>query len=350
MRQSLCFFTLGLCCFSMDIGGGLGADEPAGKVIRAGMIGLDTSHVPAFTKIFNDDAAEGRFARVRIVAGYPGGTDLPASKDRVEGFTEQVREMGVEIVSSIDELLKKVDVVLIESVDGRIHLAEAIPVLLAGKPLFIDKPVAGSLADAIAIYQLAEKQGVPVFSSSSLRYSPTFQALLGDEGLGDIVGAITWGPCAYQEGTPDLFFYGVHGVEVLYTLMGTGCQTVTRVHTEGTDVVTGVWDDGRVGTFRGLRQGKASFGAVAFGTKGIRSAERSGNYRELCDEIAKFFLTGKPPIDPATTVELFTFMEAADESKRQGGKPVELEPIVKAATREAAGRLDELTRGLPTGQ
>src|SRR5881628_2525802 len=184
--------------------------------LKAGMIGLDTSHVPAFAKIFNNPKATGDLAGIKVVVGYPGGTEIPASRDRVKGFTEQLRGLGIEIVDSIPKLLEKVDVVLLESVDGRIHLPEAIPVIKAGKPLFIDKPVAGSLADAIVILDLAKKHNVPCFSSSSVRFSPGIQELLQNEKLGTIVGATTWGDCSYQEGTPDLFFYGIHGVEPLF--------------------------------------------------------------------------------------------------------------------------------------
>src|SRR5213594_1770839 len=152
--------------------------------LRAGMIGLDTSHVPAFAKIFNNPKATGDLAGIKVVAGYPGGTDIPASRDRVKGFTEQLRGMGIEIVDSISKLVEKVDVVLLESVDGRIHLQEAIPVIKAGKPLFIDKPVAGSLADAIAIYELAKKHDVPCFSTSSLRFAPGIQELVKNQKLG----------------------------------------------------------------------------------------------------------------------------------------------------------------------
>src|SRR5436190_2497528 len=201
----------------------------AAEPLRAGMIGLDTSHVQAFAKLFNNSKATDEVGGIRIVAGYPGGTDLPASRDRVKGFTEQLRAMGIEIVDSIPKLLEKVDVVLLESVDGRIHLQEAIPVLKARKPLFIDKPVAGSLADAIVIYDFAKKQNVPCFSSSSLRFSPGIKDLLKNEKLGTLTGAETWGPCSYQEGTPDMFFYGIHGIEPLFALMGTGCETVSRI-------------------------------------------------------------------------------------------------------------------------
>src|SRR4051794_6382249 len=148
------------------------AQEQPAKTIRAGMIGLDTSHVPAFAKIFNNSKAAGDVAGIKVVAGYPGGTDIPASRDRVVMFTKQLRDMGIEIVDSIPKLLEKVDVVLLESVDGRIHLQEASAVIKAGKPLFIDKPVAGSLVDTLVIYELAKNHGVPCFSSSSSRFGP----------------------------------------------------------------------------------------------------------------------------------------------------------------------------------
>jgi len=311
--------------------------EPA--PLRAGMIGLDTSHVPAFTKLFNDPKATGGIAGIRIVCGYPGGTDLPASHDRVGKFTEQLRGMGVEIVDTIPKLLDKVDVVLLESVDGRIHLQEAIPVLKAGKPLFIDKPVAGSLADAIVIYDLAARQKVPCFSSSSLRFSPGIRDLLQNKGLGTIAGAATWGPCSYQEGTPDMFFYGIHGIEPLYALMGTGCETVTRIATKDTDLVSGTWKDGRIGTYRGIRSNKADFGAVAFGSKRILQTNNEGAYDELCREVGLFFKTGKAPVRPEETIEIFAFMEAADESKRHGGAPVAIATVLEKAKAEAAAKM-----------
>src|SRR6185295_20024308 len=246
--------------------------------------------------------------------------------------------MGLEIVDSIPKLLEKVDVVLLESVDGRIHLQEAVPVIKAGKPLFIDKPAAGSLADAIVIYELAKKHNVPCFSSSSVRFSPGIQELLKNEQLGTIAGAVTWGSCSYQEGTPDMFFYGIHGIEPLYALMGTGCETVTRIQTKDTDLVSGTWKAGRVGTYRGIRRNKADFGAVAFGSKGIVQTGREGGYEELCHEIGRFFRTRKAPVRPEETLEIFAFMEAADESKRQGGAPVSLASVLAKAKAEAATR------------
>lgn len=315
------------------------ADEGAGKVIRAGMIGLDTSHVPAFAKLFNNASVDGDLAGIKIVAGYPGGTDFPASRDRVGKFTEQLRAMGIEIVPSIPELLQKVDVVLLESVDGRIHLQEAIPVIKAGKPLWIDKPAAGSLADTIAIFELAQQHKVPVFSSSSVRFHPGIQGALKNDKIGEILGAATWGSCSSSPGTPDMFFYGIHGIEPLFTLMGTGCETVSRVAAKDFDLVIGVWKDGRIGTYRGIRRGNATSGALVYGSNSIQSAERDGGYEDLCVEIARFFKTGRSPVAAVETIEIFTFMEAADESKRRGGLPIRLDEVLAKARTEAANKL-----------
>lgn len=309
--------------------------------LRAGLIGLDTSHVPAFTKLFNDSANTGDLAGIRVVAGYPGGTDLPASRDRVAKFTEQVRGMGVEIVATLPELLARVDVVLLESVDGRIHLEEARQVLAAGKPVYIDKPLAGSLADAVAIVELAKRHGTPFFSCSSSRFGEGVRGLLTDPAVGEVLGATTWGPCSYQEGIPELFFYGIHGIEALFTLMGPGCASVTRSKGAQQDVVTGLWQDGRVGSYRGLVEGGKDYGFVAFGRKGVRQAGRSGGYEPLCREIARFFKTRVPPVQAEETLEIHAFMEAADESLRRGGAPVKLAEVLELARRQALAKLAE---------
>ena len=309
-------------------------DSP--KLLRAGIVGLDTSHVPAFTKLFNNPKADGDLAGIKVVAGYPGGTDMPASRDRVAKFTETVRGMGVEIYDTIPKLLEKVDVVLLESVDGRIHLEEAREIFKAGKPVFIDKPIAGTLAEAIAIFELAKRHNVKVFSSSSSRFGEELRSLIGNEAAGDTLGAATWGPCSYQAGTPDMFFYGVHGIEALFTLMGTGCESVSRTKGANNDQVTGVWKDGRIGTYRGIVKGKADFGAVVYGSKGILQASKAVSYDALCRQIGKFFRTGVPPVSAEETIEIFAFMEAADECLRQGGKPVAIADVLAKAKAETA--------------
>ncbi|NQT40624.1 MAG: Gfo/Idh/MocA family oxidoreductase [Planctomycetes bacterium] len=302
------------------------AQEPAVKPLRAGLIGLTTSHVIAFTNVLNDPAATGPLADVEVVAGFTGGMkDNPSSWDRREQYTEQLSAKGIVIHDTIEEMLKHVDVVLLESVDGRPHLDQARPVIAAGKPLFIDKPLAGSLADSIEIFRLAREANVPCFSSSSLRYSSGFQAVRNKTSqFGDVKSCVAWSPMSIEPHHPDLFWYGIHGVEILFTVMGPGCETVTRA---AQDKVVGTWADGRVGTF----EARKGYGAEVEGTKSSGNAGTYEGYKPLVVEICKFFKTGKPPIAERETLEIYAFMEAADESKRQGGKPVSIKDVLEKA-------------------
>jgi predicted dehydrogenase len=312
------------------------------RPIRAGIIGLDTSHAAAFTKLFNDPASTGDIADVKIVAAFPGGSaDIPSSHDRLGDFTKQIEAMNVKIVDSIPALLEQVDVVLLESVDGRPHLEQARPVFKAGKPMFIDKPLAASLVDAIAIDELGKKHKVPWFSSSSLRYSPGTVAAMKDPKIGKIIGCDAWSPCPLESHHPDLFWYGVHGVETLYTAMGNGCESVIRINTDGAEVVVGTWSDGRIGTFRGIRDGKSDYGATIFGKNGIAPTGKYEGYKPLVEQIATFFKTRKPPVSNEETLELFAFMEAADQSKRQGGSAVKLVDVMQKAKEEAMKKVGE---------
>jgi hypothetical protein len=313
---------------------------PAEDIIRIGMIGLDTSHVIAFAKVINDAAHPDHVPGAKVVAAFKGGSpDVEISASRVEEYTTQLQtEFGVEIVDSIETLCTMVDTIMLMSVDGRPHLAQATPVFEAGLPLFIDKPLAGSLADAIAIQRLGEEHGVKWFSSSSYRYYDTMQALQ-QEDIGELRGAISYGPCTYEPHHPDLFWYGVHPTEALYTVMGTGCESVVRTHTDSTDVVTGVWKDGKVGTLRGLRDQATPHQVILFGTKKVAAQPEGGdNYAPLVHHVIRFFQTGDVPIAPEETIELFAFMTAADVSKERGGVPVTIAEVMAMAEAELAAR------------
>jgi hypothetical protein len=314
------------------------ANSPTADKGRVGIIGLDTSHSTAFTKLLNDPNSGADLAGFTVVAAYPqGSADIESSTKRIPGYTDEVKKMGVEIVSSIADLLKKVDVVLLETNDGRPHLEQAMQVLKAGKRLFIDKPIAGTLPDAMTIFQQAKRMNVPIFSSSSLRYSASAQAVAKGS-IGAVLGADAFSPAHLEKTHPDLFWYGIHGVETLYTAMGTGCKQVVRAQTDGTDVVVGTWADGRIGTFRGTRTGKNEYGGTAYGEKGNAPLGPYDGYRPLLVQIIEFFKTGVPPVSADETLEIYTFMEAADESKRLGGVPVLLETVRQKAQKLAKGR------------
>lgn len=321
--KSSTFAGVGIITTGLSWGNGGKSPVQAGR--RVGIIGLDTSHAINFTQLLNAENALPDFDGYKIVAAYPQGSkDIQSSTSRVPSYIEEVKKFGVEIADTISDLLNKVDVVLLESNDGRVHLEQAIPVLKAGKALFIDKPIAGTLTDAFAIFQAAKDYHTPVFSTSSLRYMSNMDNIVKNQSIGKVLGAEVFSPCYLEPTHPDFFWYGIHGIEILFAVMGKGCQTVMRVHTSDTDVAVGIWEGNRIGTFRGLRAGNVGYGGTAFGEKGIQPlGNPTGDYSTL-KEIVKFFSTGVSPVTPEETLEIFTFMEAADESKRQGGIAVRL--------------------------
>lgn len=303
--------------------------------LRVGIIGLDTSHSIAFTKALNDPKAGDTFGGYQVVAAYPKGSlDIESSVKRIDGYIQEVRKFGVEIVDSIDTLLTKTDVILLETNDGRRHLEQAIPVLKAGKRMFIDKPIAARLSDAMAIFDAARHYQVPVFSASSLRYIKGMDGIKKGE-AGKVLGAETYSPCHIEKTHPDLVWYGIHGVETLFTAMGAGCQTVVRITTPGTDVAVGTWDDGRIGSFRGLRGEKAGYGGTVFGKKAIVTLGSYNGYNPLLSEIVHFFRTGEIPVPEEETLEIMAFMEAADLSKKKGGIPVSMKEVMEKAQKES---------------
>jgi Oxidoreductase family, NAD-binding Rossmann fold len=292
--------------------------------LRIGIVGTDTSHVMSFTALLNDPASPDHVPGARIVAAYKGGSpDLPASRDRVEGFAKDLQtKYGVEIVDTIAELCQQVDGVLLESVDGRIHLAQAREIIAAHKPLFIDKPLAATLKDAREIAKVAEHARVPWFSTSTLRYGVAAMK------TPNLSGAEVWGPGPLEEHHPlDLAWYSIHAAEMLYTLMGQGCEEVTRTQVADTDVVVCRWKDGRIGTMRAMRP-YATFGAVVFRKEAESQASEiaapTANAAALMRDIVKFFETRVPPVANAETLELFAFLDAAQRSKQAGGKPMRL--------------------------
>ena len=298
--------------------------------LRIGMIGLDTSHAIAFTQLLNDPKNKQFIPGGKVVVAFKGGSpDIESSWSRVEAYTRQLEtEFQVKIVPSIEELCAQVDAVMIESVDGRPHLEQARAVFKAHKPVFIDKPIAGTLRDAIEIFRLAKENNVPCFTASAYRYYDEMTALLKTD-VGRIRSAISYGPSEKEPHHPDFFWYGIHPTEALFTVLGTGCESVVRTATLETDVVTGVWTDGRTGTLVGLRTGATPHQVTIFGSKGVAQQKDGGDYAPLIRQVVKFFQTGVAPVSAQETLEMFAFMEAADESKRHGGSPVNLKNVLE---------------------
>jgi predicted dehydrogenase len=298
---------------------------------RIGIIGLDTSHSTEFTKLLNSTETD-EFKNYKITAAYPyGSRTIESSSKRIPGYIDEVKKFKVEIVDSIEDLLKKTDVILLETNDGRLHLEQSIPVFKAKKRVFIDKPISASLTDAISIFEAAKDMNTPIFSASSLRYMPNIDKIMKEDAIGKVLGADSFSPCTLEETHPDLFWYGIHGIEPLIAVMGTGCKTVQRVCTPDTDFVVGVWSDSRIGSFRGIRKGRSGYGGNVFGEKGIMPFGDYSGYTALLKEIISFFETGIIPVPAEETLEIFTFMETAEESKKRNGAAVSASEVFEAA-------------------
>lgn len=297
--------------------------------LRLGMVGLDTGHVIAFTKVLNDPKAKDHVPGARVVAAVKGGSpDIASSWSRVDGYTKQLQEeFGVKLYPSIAEMARHVDVILIESVDGRPHLAQAREAILAGKPTYIEKPAAASYRDAVQIYALAQERKVPVFSSSALRFAAETQAVRNGS-IGRVQRAETGSPASLEPTHMDLFWYGVHGVESLFTVMGTGIEQVTRRSSEAGGIVTeGMWRGGRVGVFRQQK----GYGGKAVGEKGEAPVGKFDGYVPLVRAIVQFGQTGVPPVSAEETLEIIAFMEADYLSKTRGGATVSIADVRRTA-------------------
>jgi predicted dehydrogenase len=299
-------------------------EEIVSEDLKLGIVGLDTSHVVAFTKILNDENHPLFIPGARVVAAYPSfSRDIHASYSRVEGYTQELGDnWGVEMVDSVSALCERVDAVMIESNDGRRHLREYKAVAKARKPCFIDKPLATSVSDAKEIARLASEAGTRVFSSSSLRLVPEIRAAAQDpEGIGDIEQVHVFSPASLEVTNPGLFWYGVHGVEMVYTLLGRGCREVTCLSRERGEVVVAEWEDGRRATLAATRLSTHAYGAVVHGSKGSRAfvCQLEDIYVPLVRSIVAFFHGCDPPVAVETTVEMMAFIEAALVSE---GRPV----------------------------
>lgn len=291
--------------------------------LRIGMIDFDTSHAFAFAARLNHKGVEPEHwvDGATVVVGCPGASKF--HPEIVPEYTEQIRALGVPLVETPEAMLDYgLDGVLIESNCGAQHL-ERVEFFASRKiPMFVDKPFACTSAEARRMVEIAESTGAALMSASSLRFAPELAAFR--ESLREdqpIVGAIAVGPGVRHPKNPGMFHYGIHSLETLYALLGPGCESVAAVSSEGADVATGVWEDGRIGSVRADRPGKG-FGFVAF-SDAVRFVEISTEfiYRELLKQVVGMFETGRSPVPVRETLEIVEFLEAANDSAANHGLP-----------------------------
>ncbi|MBD1380490.1 Gfo/Idh/MocA family oxidoreductase [Metabacillus arenae] len=282
--------------------------------LRIGMIGLDTSHCEIFTKSLNEVSNDGK-----VLFAFKGGSpDLAISSERINNYTKLLTEnYGVELIDSIESLAEISDALLLTSVDGRIHLQQFTAAAPYKKPVFIDKPLTISYREAKEIYRISELYHTPVMSSSSLRFSDSLMEAKQNV-KGRVEGTYCFGPMPLLAGIPGLFWYGIHTVEILYSLYGPGCKKVRAESNDNSFVIRSYWKDGRTAVLRGSKDHDSGFGgyihtdteSISFHTK----SDKRPYYINLLKEILTFFHTHQSPIRKEETLEVIRFIEAANES------------------------------------
>lgn len=349
-------FPIGLAMLLVCEAGMWGPQVHAAEVVRVGILGFDNYQAVEYAAAFNNPKAEGDLAGLRVTAAYPvTSPDYPESAALTARWQEQMlgqykgnpEAKPVEIVDSVEALLAKCDAVMIWSLDGTKHLAQATAVLKAKKPLFIGRPMAAEPKDVVAIFKVAAELKVPCWSCSQHRFSPGFIGMRDHPDVGKVLGCDVYGGWDAKATPADQFTRSLHSLETLYTIMGPGCVKVTCTSTAMTESITGIWADGRVGTYRGIKQGAVKYSATVFGDKGISTAGIYGHgvpvkgvvptndkymgYGGLAIELGKFFKTGKAPVTPGETLEIFALLQAAEESKAKDGAAVELKKLWEAS-------------------
>lgn len=291
--------------------------------LKIGLVGLDTSHVTAFASLLNDSANPNHVTGGKIVAAYPGGSkDFELSWSRVEGFTKTLREKyAVEMKETPEAVAEAVDLLFITSVDGRVHREQFERTAKFRRPTFIDKPLAVSVADAEAIVRLANAEKVPLMSCSSVRYSDELVAALAGK-RADVIGCDAFGPLSEVPTQPGLFFYGVHAVDALVSVMGHGCTEVGALRTEGGDVLTLAWPGGRIGSVRLTRDGHGKYGCTIHRKTGAQfvdaSASKRPAYASLLEAILRSLPQGKSDVPADEMLDTIRILEAANSARQTG--------------------------------
>ena len=173
-------------------------------ILKAGMVGLDTSHCQAFIELLHDPTNAYHVPGVQVTGLYPGSSEqFSLSRDRVNKFTDEItKRFQIPIYENIPDLVKDVDVLFLTSVDGRQH-PEQFDQMASGKPVYIDKPFATSTAEAVAMIRRAKDTGTPILSCSSLRYAEGIVQLA--QSRQDILACEAFGPAPILPDYPGYF-------------------------------------------------------------------------------------------------------------------------------------------------
>jgi predicted dehydrogenase len=292
--------------------------------MRIGAIGIDSSHLPEFSRRIKTlhDAGE---TACRVTKFWTDGRhDWPVAAD-VEKWRAQAVDLGVEPAASLEELLESVDGVMVLAVSGFRHLELARPSLERGMPTYVDKPLACTLEDAVEIRELAERHNARCYSASSLRFATEHAAIRAAD-LGDIVAIDAFGPGELSPGAPGLLHYGVHTIEMVDAIWGPGVKRVSAIELPDRHLLDMEYHDGRYARLRLERKGAYDFGGTVHGTKALHQfrVDFGPVYGNLVRGMTTFFEGGPAPASLDAIVENMAVMIAGNRSIAEGGAWIEL--------------------------
>lgn len=287
-------------------------------MIRIGTVNIDTSHPLAFCEYL----ASGN--RARYVAVYNDGF---RGDDEVEGF---IQRFGLEKrCRSVDELADMVDIGFVQGCNWDRHLEHAMPFIERGKPVFIDKPIAGSLADCRKFEELAAN-GAVILGSSSLRYADEVVDFLqkGEDEVGKVLNV--YGTIGVDE-----FNYAVHVVETIGGLVGTGAVSTrfvgsTQIDGKLCETYHVRFENGIRATYNTFQGTWQPCDMVMMTTKGTYHfrVDTSRIYAALLDRICQYMETGESTLaDVPGITESVKIMLAGRISKANGGVEVNIDDI-----------------------
>lgn len=285
-------------------------------MIRIGIVGSDNSHAIAYSKLTNIDRCVGDRAQVTTIWGED------------EARTAEVAEKGniPEIVTSLHKLVDQVDAAIVVDRHGDLHAEHALPFLLEGKPVFVDKPFAIDLADCRRMLNAAKQARAAITSLSSLSVSPDTVAMRAEQ-LGTIRLGQFAGPCDFGSEYGGAYFYATHLIELALTLIGEKVSGLQANRAGNTVVVNAIWNNDAIGTLGYFKDAKYHFHASMFGTDGMANSEiRVGDsgYTEALKVAVDMFETGKNPISNRRLLLPIVMTEAIVRSLDRDGEWIDV--------------------------
>ncbi|MCE7988015.1 MAG: gfo/Idh/MocA family oxidoreductase [Caldilinea sp. CFX5] len=294
-------------------------------MLTIGMIGADSTHTESYAKLVNLPAAP-LYGQAKVVKLW--GEDGAQAQAKAEQC--QIPQ----VVSTPAEAISGVDLVMICNRYGDDHTAPARLAIAAGLPTFVDKPFANDFADVLALSQLAAQKGVPLMSCSAVRYAVEVLELQPRlSTFGPLSLAVTTGPAVGDFPNPRArhpFFYGIHPVELLHTLLGPGAEAVTTQRTTRGDVALVHYPDGRQGVINLLQKSPSLYYGAVFGESGwgeINIRNWDDFYVETLAQIINMAVTRTAPYPIDWAVEVMAMLTALIRSAENGGQRITLSEL-----------------------